>query len=52
MAYDKAIIKLLLSRMRVEFEKGANVRDALEIARLVADNNRAVALTCNSQNSR
>ncbi|MEW4397481.1 hypothetical protein AB1J06_02215 [Agrobacterium tumefaciens] len=45
MMYDKAIIKLLLQRARSEFYKGTNAQAALEIARLMAENNQ---LTGNS----
>lgn len=47
----KAIIKLLLSRVRVDFQKGADVRQALESARLMAENNEAVTSTCRLQSS-
>lgn len=41
MVYDKAIIKLLLQRVRAEFCKGTRPKDALEFMRVMAENNKS-----------
>jgi len=42
MMCDKAIIKILLQRARSEFCKGTIAQAALEIVRLMAENNQLV----------
>ncbi len=43
MKYNKAIIKLLLNRVRTEFGKGAHVAQGLQVARMMAKNIEMVA---------